>query len=210
MGEFYNELEIASLQFDEKVDVNRMEIKANWKILVENTLESYHVQLVHNETFQKLGAKGIDFQFSNFHSKWKAELELKEDEGKQGKINLNYNEREYKIPGYNHILIFPNLLFSTTYGISFNISLIHPNSSDSSEFISNVYLSKGKDPNITNIYKSSLKDFNRKVFEEDKEVCEYVQRGIKYSPFPGQLSEEEKRVHHFQESYLSLLQKDEE
>lgn len=210
LGEFYQELEIASLQFDEKVDENTMQIQANWKILVENTLESYHVQLVHNETFQKLGAKGLDFQFSDLHSKWQAELELKEDEGKQAKINLNFKERKFKIPGYNHILIFPNMLFSTTYGISFNISVIQPNCSKSSEFVSNVFLSQGEDASISSFYKASLRDFNRKVFDEDKEVCEYVQQGVKSSPFPGQLSEEEKRVQHFQENYLKLMQQNEE
>ena len=87
LGIYFNELSSSSKQFDSLIDVNKIKIKANWKILVENTLESYHVNLVHATTFRRLGASGLDFDFNGPHSKWRAELANKETEGKQARIN---------------------------------------------------------------------------------------------------------------------------
>ena len=78
-------------------------------------------------------------------------------------------------------------------------------------FKSFVFLTK-KDENdrneaIENIYKDSLIKFNRKVFEEDKLICEKVQVGVKNSPYQGELSDEEKRVCEFQKSYNNIIKR---
>ncbi len=52
LGDFYLELEQMSLSLDKMVDMNKMAIHANWKIIVENTLESYHVNAIHSSTFK--------------------------------------------------------------------------------------------------------------------------------------------------------------
>ena len=206
LGQFYEELKKASIQFNKKIDTNRIEINANWKVLVENTLESYHVALVHADTFQRLGASGLNFIYDKNHSKWEANLAQKEDEGKQSKINKYFSERNYKINGYDHILIFPNLLFSTTYGISFNLSTVEPLGPNKSLFTSYVFLSKAStNSSIIDLYENSLKKFNRDVFEEDKTVCEGVQKGVHYSHFRGELSDEELRVLSFQKNYLTKM-----
>mgnify|MGYP001308300188 CR=1 FL=1 len=59
LGHIYDDVQKISSNFGQLVDVNEMEINSNWKILVENTLESYHVNLVHNKTFKRLGAGGF-------------------------------------------------------------------------------------------------------------------------------------------------------
>ena len=123
---FFTELEDISLSLGDMVDVNDMEIGANWKIIVENTLESYHVGLIHTNTFRKLGASGIKFDFSSFHSNWDAGLLVKRTDGSMEKIEAMFAPRKYYIEGYKHILVFPNLLISTTYGTSYNFSLIEP------------------------------------------------------------------------------------
>ena len=65
LGSYFGRLELMSENFGKRIDVNSMIIDANWKILVENTLESYHVNLVHANSFKKLGTDGLDFQFDN-------------------------------------------------------------------------------------------------------------------------------------------------
>lgn len=209
LGLFYSEIEKITQNFGELIDINEMVIDANWKILVENTLESYHVNLIHSETFKRLGAGGLDFVFENVHSAWNASLLLKENEGKQAKIHQPYQNRGYKIEGYKHIIVFPNILISTTYGISFNLSQILPIDEDKSLFRSFVFLTKKddkyKNEGIESMYKDSLINFNQKVFNEDKEICEKVQIGIKKSHYDGQLSEEEMRVCEFQRSYTKYF-----
>ncbi len=209
LGNFYLEIEKMSNSFGKLIDVNEIEIKANWKIIVENTLESYHVALIHSETFQKLGTEGLNFTFSEDHSLWETPVLVKENEGKQAKIYKPYQQRNYKIGGYKHFIIFPNILISSTYGVSFNLSQIIPVSEGVSIFKSYVFVTKkaeeDKNEIIEKMFEESLINFNRKVFDEDKVICQEVQKGVQYSNYDGQLSDEEQRVGHFQEKYKQYI-----
>jgi phenylpropionate dioxygenase-like ring-hydroxylating dioxygenase large terminal subunit len=211
LGDFYDEIEQMSNNFGKLIDVNEIEIKANWKIIVENTLESYHVALIHSETFQKLGTEGLDFRFTKNHSLWQTPVLVKENEGKQAKIYKPYQQRDYKIDGYKHLIIFPNILISSTYGVSFNLSQIVPVSEGVSIFKSYVFVTKKTEENqnevIEKMFEESLINFNRKVFDEDKVICQEVQKGVQYSNYDGQLSDEEQRVGHFQEKYQQYILK---
>jgi len=213
LGDLFPEIEKMSSNFGDLLDVNSMEIQANWKILVENTLESYHVNLIHEETFKKLGAGGMNFSFIDNHSVWDATLITQENEGKSAKVHRPFQDREYVIEGYKHLIIFPNVLISTTYGVSFNLSVIKPLNENTSLFISYVFITKTPSRNDNDsipsigekIYRQSLVDFNRKVFDEDKQICEKVQLGVKHSHMSGELSDEEARVCEFQKKYQKYL-----
>lgn len=209
LGDFYSEVEAMSTNFGKLIDVNEIEITSNWKIVVENTLESYHVALIHSETFQKLGASGLDFTFSKNNSSWDAAVLLQENEGKQEKVHRPFQARDYKIDGYKHLILFPNVLISSTYGLSFNLSHIIPIDEDRTLFKSYVFITKKEASEKVNIiekmYEDSLIDFNRKVFDEDKAICQQVQKGVKFSSYDGELSQEEERVLHFQEQYKEYL-----
>jgi len=203
LGDFYSHILKISDGKDKLIDVNKINIKANWKILVENTLESYHVNLVHSDTFRKLGAKGLVFEFTGLHSNWKADLNLSENDPKLSKIHNNFKNRPYIIDGYIHYLIYPNLLISSSYGVSFNFSTITPTTPGETEFISNVFMSKSDQQSVVvRLYEDSLIDFNRQVFDEDKKICEEVQKGAEVTDKPGVLSLEEERVHDFQNNYI--------
>ncbi|MDC3345944.1 aromatic ring-hydroxylating dioxygenase subunit alpha [Schleiferiaceae bacterium] len=205
LGVYYEKLALMSDNFGRRVDENSMVIEANWKILVENTLESYHVNLVHSDTFKNLGTDGLKFEFDNYHSSWITDLKMKEDDKKVKRIHEPFQNRKYRISGYEHISIFPNVLISSTYGISFNLSTIIPLNEGQSLFTSYVFLTNSEyEENknaLVNTYSESLIKFNRAVFNEDKEICEQVQKGVVSSNFTGQLSQEEERVCSFQKSY---------
>lgn len=208
LGVFYKELKIMSLALGNKVDVNIMEIKANWKVIVENTLESYHVGLIHSETLAKLDPSGLDFTFEGLNSSWTSNLNIIKNKGGYKKVNTYFSPRSYDIEGYRHILIFPNLLISSTHGISFNYSLIEPVTPDISKFTSHVFTTTSdveKQPIVIKAFEESLINFNRQVFDEDKEICQLVQKGVRHTNLSGKLSDEEERVHHFQRNYLNYL-----
>lgn len=211
LGDFYTNFKEMSVNFGKLIDVNEIEIKANWKIIVENTLESYHVALIHSQTFKKLGTEGLNFYFTKNHSKWSANVAVAENEGKQAKVHKPYQERGYKIEGYDHFILFPNVLISTTYGISFNLSHIIPIDEETTLFKSFVFVSKDIFNNTTSplekMYEESLIKFNRQVFDEDKTICQEVQKGVRFSNYDGELSDEELRVMHFQEAYKSYMNK---
>jgi len=212
LGDHFQELALMSSNFDTKIDVNTMTINANWKILVENTLESYHVNMVHTNTFKNLGAQGLDFEFKGLHSSWTAPLKLNENDKKLKRIHEPFKDRNYRIDGYKHICVFPNTLISSTYGVSFNLSTIVPLSASETLFTSFVFLARSKPEqdynSLTNAYIESLIAFNRNVFDEDKEICEHVQKGVEASQYDGELSEEERRVCKFQENYKKYMYKE--
>ncbi|MGN6602881.1 MAG: aromatic ring-hydroxylating oxygenase subunit alpha [Ginsengibacter sp.] len=208
LGEFYKEIEIICNSLGRLSDVNSMTIDANWKVIVENTLESYHVGLVHTNTFRKLGATGLRFNFNGFHSNWIAPVTLKREDPAFKKINDCF-DTEYQIDGYIHYLVFPNLLISSTYGTSFNFSFINPINNNTTKFTSYVFLGKTKDTArkaIVDAFEQTLVDFNKQVFKEDKDICELVQNGVVHTKQQGVLSLEEERVHAFQNNYLKLME----
>lgn len=105
--------------------------------------------------------------------------------------------------------MFPNILISSTYGISFNLSQIIPIDENTTLFKSYVFITKKEDSEkispIEKMYEDSLVDFNRKVFDEDKTICQEVQKGVKFSSYDGELSQEEERVLYFQQKYKEYL-----
>lgn len=208
LGGFYEELKIMSLSLGSRIDVNAMEIKANWKVIVENTLEGYHVDLIHSETIAKLAPSGLDFTFENNNSIFTTDLNIEKEKGGYKKINTYFFPRSYDIEGYRHLFVFPNLLISSTHGVSFNYSLIEPVTPDVSKFSSQVFIAKTdneKESIVIKAFEESLINFNRKVFDEDKEICQLVQKGVRHTTLSGKLSDEEERVHHFQRNYLNYL-----
>ena len=190
------------LKRDLKIDDNYMSIKANWKILVENTLEAYHVQLVHTNTFQNLGITGTNFEYEKSNSTWYGEIDKSIYKSKS-KIEALFKNRKFFSDNYIHILLFPNVLISTFKGQSYNISRISGIAPDETSFLSEVYMAPHKDSALTDLYKAELISFNRNVFKEDQVVCEGIQSVISESQYDGILSEEEKRVEYFQKVYLN-------
>lgn len=181
-----------------RIDINEYKIKANWKLIVENTLEAYHVQLVHENTFNNLKLKGNNFKFDGTSSIWFAESEVIEKK----RIQNLFTDRKFNTDNYIHVLLFPNTLISTYKGYSYNISQIFPLSEKTTLFKSEVYIGPSKEGLLLETYKTSLIEFNRRVFLEDTEICEDIQEVIHYSHQLGMLSDEEKRVEHFQLNYL--------
>ena len=189
----------------ECIDVNMIHLHCNGKIAVENTLESYHVGFIHPTTFHKLGANGEDFEFEGSHSRWNAALS-EVTLVKWEKTSHIFASRSFHAPGYIHQFIFPNLTIATTFGNSFSIQLFDPESAEFTNFTSYVYDAKLNDitelqSKMAAMMNQSIVSFNRSVFQEDKGVCESVQRGCRLVKGDGVLSDEELRVHHFQQQY---------
>lgn len=201
-------LESISTSMGDKIDTNTMSLGCNWKIAVENTLESYHVGFIHPQTFHKLGAHGEMFQFEGPHSRWDAELS-EETIKRWVRVSKSFQSRIFTCPGYTHQFIFPNLTVATTFGNSFSIQLFHPKATEETSFVSHVFGAKldalsTSETAIVAAMNQSIVDFNRKVFAEDKDVCELVQKGCREAKVRGLLSDEEARVGAFQNA-LSIL-----
>lgn len=209
LGDAWNTIEAMSSSFGELIDRNELMMECNWKIAVENTLESYHVGFIHPKTFKMLGATGTDFRFEGVHSVWNASVS-DAVEKQMNRLEELFRGRPFRIKGYLHQLVFPNLTIATTYGNSFAVQQIVPKGAACTNFTSHVFATKlvgaGEvKENLRAMINDSVVQFNRAVFLEDKTICEGVQRGIKNGVGSGQLSDEELRVADFQKNYSAMM-----
>lgn len=191
----------------EQIDRNEILIKANWKVLVENTLESYHVGFVHPKTFGRLGASGMAFAFQGPHSSWAARLS-DEMHASWERVAPALASRPVHVDGYFHQLLFPNVTIATTHGATFAVQVFDPVEPGLTRFVSHVFATTLADasPRANALLRAlgqSAVEFNRQVFAEDAVVCELVQAGVGRAPGPGILSDEEERVLAFQAAYAA-------
>jgi len=209
LGSFKKVLQQFSEGMGILIDKNTLDLNCNWKVAVENTLESYHVPLVHPKTFFRLGASGETFEFEHKHSSWRPLVNEKSE--KQWKLVEKYfQSRPVKISGYNHHFVFPNMTLATTFGNSFSIQSFLPITPSQTRFTSTVFATKNESDRsvVTTIQKtfnSAITEFNRKVFLEDKQICDQVQKGVEIAINDGLLSDIETRVYFFQKNVTEMI-----
>ena len=210
LGASFARIEAMTNACGELIDENVMEIRANWKILIENTLESYHVGFIHPTTFSRLNAGEGEFSWQGPHSSWDTPLGNK-FKARMERVMSVFDSRPLKLNGYFHQLIFPYVTLASTQGTSFSVQFFEPLSPSLTRFRSLVFstrldsLSPGQKP-IVAVMNNSVKEFNRTVFSEDKDVCENVHLGTIETERLGLLSDEEKRVGEFQRHYMQAME----
>jgi phenylpropionate dioxygenase-like ring-hydroxylating dioxygenase large terminal subunit len=211
LGSSFDVIAAMSSAFGSLLDENTMELAANWKVVVENTLEGYHVSQIHAETFEKLNFRNITMRTEGLQTAWLGDLG--EDYTKKtARVNGLFVSRPLQISGYEHWLLFPNVTLATTFGTSFALQTIVPLSATRTKFTSYVFgtkLTEELTPSKKNLVQAlydQIVQFNRKVFEEDRAIIEWVQRGTAQTQQRGILSEDELRVFHFQRDYLAMLE----
>jgi phenylpropionate dioxygenase-like ring-hydroxylating dioxygenase large terminal subunit len=207
LGHGYNTLLQTSQAFGKLIDCNEMVVNANWKIVVENTLEAYHINQVHTTTFKPIFGEQKEFNKDNIHTSIQVDLHTDFQ-----KIEGMYQSRPYKLDGYFHLYIFPNLTLASSYGSSFSLQHFVPLNANQTSFVSYVFQTKLDDGQLSrkeqimlNAMNDSIVNFNRTVFEEDKYICEKVQEGVVMTSKLGILSTEEERVLEFHKAYQKLM-----
>ena len=205
LGHVSTTLSNISNSIGEVFERNHIDFAANWKLVIENTLEGYHINTVHPTTFTKLGItqnSKATFKSTDLHSEMVIESTI-QDNGLQKMAKL-YANKEFSPDGFFHILIFPNLLIGSTYGLSFYIANIFPHGPEASSFDYALYYSN-KCPDVHSVKTMigySASEFTTTVLKEDREIVEQVQKGVKLINRPGILSNKEKRILEFQNAYL--------
>lgn len=189
LGSFYAPVEALSAALGEEVDRYAFELAADWKISLENTLESYHVDLVHPESFRRLGLTGEDFAYSEnaLHSSWRAGVG---DGTRAGwaRVEKQLAGRPYITEGYEHWLLYPSATVATTFGGSFALQRFEPRGVGRSWFETRTFATRagGRGEALARALARSAAEFNRAVFDEDKSVCERVQRGTEQRVLSGE------------------------
>ncbi|HBE68450.1 MAG TPA: ring-hydroxylating oxygenase subunit alpha [Planctomycetaceae bacterium] len=182
------------------------EFPANWKIVAENTVESYHVPTVHPKTLVRFGSEeemehNLAEQSSSMHSPivspklyhWTTQRLLPW-------LELGLNNR------YNIYHAFPNL-FWIRIDAMLQVMQVLPLAAERSKMQVSVFVLRGRKPNLIN--KAISRGWGRfkvaiikRVLAEDARLFPGLQQGARNSPFAGTISTREELVHNFQ-SYVA-------
>ncbi|MCB5208275.1 aromatic ring-hydroxylating oxygenase subunit alpha [Methylovorus mays] len=217
LGEEFDFLCRASTGMTSVHDEFRQEVEANWKVVIENSLEGYHVPAVHNKTFMQVEGmqRGyeapVDHLEHPLHShivhpadpEWLASFERRV-EPKLGKWH-------WRFANYTHHLIFPNLTVTSFMGYSYHVQRFEPTAVDRTTVHSRSVgvgfegQSAVGAKMLEQIYSDS-KHFTERVFGEDGDICKAVQLGLNSAVNPAVIGNGiESRVAHFHRAYQAML-----
>lgn len=208
LGEIYEQLIEFSAAIGKQVECYEILINANWKIVVENALESYHTWFVHPNSLGKYGAAKEDYLLYKQHSIYTSnptKLDRKRD-----KLLAMANNRSLKIDGYQHYFVFPMLTLATFSGMSLTAHVIEPLNATTTKAINYTFMGKLNDDTLEdilfNMNSQSTAQLTRVAWEEDKPICEQVQLGLsEITEKNGIFSREEQRVYEFHKTYIDFM-----
>ena len=180
-------------------------VKANWKGLVENILESYHLEEVHKNTFRTFPS--ADVCFHDLHDSWSGYTERNESEHSHLRGGVATISRLLKVnphPEYRHIIIYPNCVIARM-GLFNWIQTILPITPVQSMNYWQFFFLRGEKRNpvawaTSELLKNWGRRFFMKALEEDNQVLKSVQAGLQSVTHPkgGLISAREERIFHFQ------------
>lgn len=224
-AEYYEPFEKYAAACGELVENTDHVVRANWKLVVENTLEGYHVDCVHPTTIKKLGMAGLTkspepgdaaenagsrFTFSGRNSAVFSPL----DPEVTARLDRTYKflaNRPQKLEGYRHYYFFPSFVFASTRGESFSIQRILPIDEETTQLTSHLFATNGfgeltkMEIALKKQFYAAAAEFVRAIFAEDAAICEQVQSAVAFATRRGVLSDEEERICGFHQAYRDMM-----
>lgn len=190
-------------------DWNAYDFQSDWKIAIENALEPYHVGLVHPHS---LGLLELQEGTNDFHGKnsiWYAPLGNAKMASKLNRLS-DFFSLDFQYKGYMSIYLYPFTMLSSTYGYSYSLQHFLPSSTpDRTHFYSRLLtmaLQPGRGPELMQPLFESTATTNRRVFEEDHDICKRVPTDTWTPEPPRYPSDTEAKLLHFRSSCRDALQ----
>ena len=196
-------------------DEFRGEVEANWKVVVENSLEGYHVPAVHANTFMEV--EGMEVEAGNppeDHLGHPLHSAMTHPANKAWLARFARTEKKigtwpWRFEHYFHRLIFPNLTITSFMGYSFHVQSFEPTASEKTTVHSRTIGVKfdQQGPIGAKMIERMYADghaFTKRVFAEDGGICARVQAGVRQALRPAVIGAGvEDRVAHFHRAYMS-------
>lgn len=178
----------------------------NWKLLVENVLEAYHVGFVHENSFGASGVSVADFDATGAgdYTTW----EFVRPEAPKVASLIS------KLPGASfqhlHGYVFPNLFLINNNNLVGYLGQVLPVSANQTLLHWQLYalpalqqLPRGVRDKIC----ADADAMNRTVLQEDKPMLEACQQGLASEGQAYQLQSQEKQLQHFHAMWQGYCQK---
>jgi phenylpropionate dioxygenase-like ring-hydroxylating dioxygenase large terminal subunit len=201
LGPLADELSSALGSAQRCLDRNAFELACNWKVMLENGLDAYHVPLVHGQTLHKHGLNEVARERHGDHSVGRFVV------ASSGRVlrALRYAFPEAELSErYTHYLIYPNIYVVSVYGLFLVLSRIDPLSASAARFESTVFVTWDGDQGNKELREelnASNAAFFRTGYQEDKLICERVQHALTYTARRALFGAEEERIAMFHQSW---------
>ena len=199
-------LENISFNIAACVDVSQYGYECWWPLAIENALEPHHISLVHPQTLATLELQDGENRFMGVNSVWQAPVG-----NARVRRRLEGLKRFFRIDhaydGYFSLYLFPFTMLSSTYGYSYSLQHFFPapmpdtrrRTSFSSRLLS-VPTVDERAASMIQTFLDSTVQVNRRVFEEDHEICKRLPADS-WSTAPLRYpSVDEVKIAHFRES----------
>lgn len=171
-------LEDISFNVAARLDFNFYDYESYWPISLENALEPYHIAMVHPTTLGALNLSDGANEFLPYSSIWRTVIGNQRANKSLERIG-SFFQIDYQHKGYMSIYMFPFTMISSTYGYSYSLQNFMPYPDDVAKtYFHSRLLSCVTKPGlagqvVASFLESSAK-VNRRVFEEDHEVCKLM------------------------------------
>ena len=176
--------------------------QTNWKVPIENSLESYHIPCVHAKTFgdypeEEEIVHQLDERFTSFQSlnaqSWLMRLQQRLIRRLGGTPNDTYQ----------HLHCHPHLLFTRIDELYRLLQFVLPTSPTTAKSWLRFYTLRGESPGLYQrlIFKVLARlgiGVTKRVLHEDLRILNSVQQGLAASPHPGAIGRREERLYAFQ------------
>ncbi len=161
-------------------------VKANWKTYCDNFLEGYHLPAVHPDLTKELDMRNYVVDTFRWYS----------TQDSPPRSSSKYYAGSEK-PGAHYYWLFPNLMFNIYQGM-LQTNLVIPVSEDECVVHFDWYLRGDRYDEVAQKMPALMK-FSDQVQEEDRMICESVQKNLKSVAYTqGRYSvKRENGVHHF-------------
>ena len=187
------------------LDATSFELACNWKVMLENGLDAYHIPLVHPSTLHKHGLVEQARERVGEHSVGR----FVAASGARVLRALRYAYPDAPIHDrYTHHLLFPNVYVVDVYGLYLAVSRMDPTGPEATRFHMWVFVTwngTGGNVALREELNANNAAFFRKGYQEDKVICEHVQRALRQARHRAIFGREEERIPMFHDAWRRRL-----
>jgi phenylpropionate dioxygenase-like ring-hydroxylating dioxygenase large terminal subunit len=182
------------------------EVDCNWKIKIENSLESYHVDFIHKKTFKETPEAEICFHEleDGWTSYSTAQRAVSEIEHRMNLLVHRWAKTEFD-GVYKHFHYYPSIMCGKM-GLFTFVETVFPITPDRTRIFAKFFIYPGPAGRLgSGLLFRGLSRWGKKfwpiVVEEDTAVMPDIQKGMHsgQQPSRGLISIREERLFHFQE-----------
>jgi phenylpropionate dioxygenase-like ring-hydroxylating dioxygenase large terminal subunit len=189
----------------------------NWKVIIENSLESYHLPSVHPKTFGMYSPEEDcshvledRYTMSRIDKQGRAARKPKRWRGRFRAWWRNWLPARLGVParyGYEHLHVHPHMTVASNL-FHRQVMIVHATSPATCRVRHYAFALRGDRggllaPILARGVRLGLLRTTKRLFEEDSTIYEEVQRGLVASPHPGVIGTREERIYAFHEYLLA-------